>query len=112
MPQLVLSVTDLPIYSSIQLSIHSFIAIIIVITVAVSTVVLNKGKHNQGMYKSSYFNTVVHFMHSCMFMRVCVCVCVCVCVRACVRARARALRIVSMDKILRFINTLIIIILL
>ena len=38
----------------------------------------------------------------------CVCVCVCVCVRA--RVSARALRIVSMDKMLHFINTLIIII--
>ena len=38
-----------------------------------------------------------------------VCVCVCVCVRACVRACVRGLRIVSTDKILRFINTLIII---
>ena len=92
MPQFVLSLTDLPIYSSIQLSIDSFIAIIIVITVGVSTVVLNKGKYNQGMYKSSYFNRMVHFMLSCMFMRararecVCararVCVCACVCVRA------------------------------
>ena len=41
-------------------------------------------------------------------LRACVRACVCVCV--CVRARARALRIVSMDKILHFINTLIIII--
>ena len=66
----------------------------------------------------------------CVCVRVCVCVCVCVCVRACVRAgvracvraraRARArvcvcvcvcvcvLRIVSMDKILSFTDTLII----
>ena len=53
-------------------------------------------------------------------MRVCVSACVCVCVRArarlCVCARARArlcvsvLRIVSTDKTLHFINTLIIII--
>ena len=35
-----------------------------------------------------------------------VCVCVCVCVRACVRVRVYVLRIVSMDKILRFTNTL------
>ena len=41
----------------------------------------------------------------------CVCVCVCVCVRLCVRSavRAYALRIVSTDKILRFIKTLIVI---
>ena len=47
-------------------------------------------------------------------VRVCVCVCVCAfaraCVRSCVRACARALRIVSTDKILRFINTFIIIV--
>ena len=58
-------------------------------------------------------------------MCVCVCVCVRACVRSCVRAWvcadmracvrvcvcvcARALRIVSMDKILRFTNTVIII---
>ena len=41
-------------------------------------------------------------------MRVCVCVCVCMCVCVCVRARA--LSIVSTDKILCFINTLIIIV--
>ena len=48
---------------------------------------------------------------------VCVCVCVCACVRACVRACARvrvcacvhALRMVSTDKSLRFINALIVI---
>ena len=34
----------------------------------------------------------------------------CVCVRVC--ARARALKIVSMDKILRFINTLLLLLLL
>ena len=56
----------------------------------------------------------------CLFVFVCVCVCVCVCeggvggcVRACVYVEGRvsmyARRIVSMDKILRFINTLIII---
>ena len=49
----------------------------------------------------------------CVRARVCVCECgVCVCVCVCVRARAcalaRALRIVYRDKILRFINTLII----
>ena len=38
------------------------------------------------------------------FFFLCVCVCVCVCVRA----RARALSLVSMNKILRFINTVII----
>ena len=38
----------------------------------------------------------------------CVCVCVCVCVRVC--ACAYVHRIVSTDKILRFINTFIIII--
>ena len=52
-------------------------------------------------------------------VRACVCACVCmrVCVRACgcvracvcVRVRARALRILTMDKILRFTNTVIII---
>ena len=36
----------------------------------------------------------------------CVCVCVCVCVRAC----ARAVRIISKDTLLRFINTFTIII--
>ena len=41
-------------------------------------------------------------------MRVLVCVCVCVCV--CVYVRARGLRIVAAEKILHFINTLIIII--
>ena len=43
-----------------------------------------------------------------------VCVCVCVCVRACVRACVCVctLRIVSTDKILRFTNTFIIIIML
>ena len=43
---------------------------------------------------------------------VCVCVCVCVCVRPRAHACAcvHALRIVSIDTILRFINTLIIII--
>ena len=45
-----------------------------------------------------------------MRVPLCVCVCVCACVRACVRACA--LRIVSRDKILRFKNTLIIIIIL
>ena len=63
---------------------------------------------------------------ACVRAYVCACVCVCAraCVRACVRARvhacvhacvcvygrARALRAVSMDKILRFTNTLIIIV--
>jgi len=37
---------------------------------------------------------------------------VCVCVRACVRVYVYMLRIVSTDKILHFINTLIIIMLL
>ena len=45
---------------------------------------------------------------ACVCACVRVCVCVCVCVRVCVRARA--LRIVSMDKTLRFTNTSIIII--
>ena len=36
--------------------------------------------------------------------------CVCVCVRACVRVCVYAFRIVSADKILRYINTLMIII--
>ena len=49
-----------------------------------------------------------------VYVCVCVCVCararVCVCACVCVRVRARALRIASTDKILRFINTLIIII--
>ena len=43
-------------------------------------------------------------VHACM----CVCVCVCVCVHACACVRVYALRIVSTDKTLRFINTLII----
>ena len=48
-----------------------------------------------------------------MRVRACVCVRVCVCVRAHARARARnderdELTIVCKDKILRFINTLII----
>ena len=42
-------------------------------------------------------------------LSLCVCVCVRACVRACARARARALRIVSMDKIFLFTNTLIIV---
>ena len=50
-------------------------------------------------------------MRVCVY--VCVCVCVCKCVIVCVHAHARAcvntIRIVSMDKILRFTNTLIII---
>ena len=41
---------------------------------------------------------------------VCVCVCVCVCVSVCVSVHVYALRIVSRDKILRFKNTFIIII--
>ena len=41
-------------------------------------------------------------------VRACVCVCVCVCVSA--RARVYALRIVSRDKILRFKNTLILVV--
>ena len=43
-------------------------------------------------------------------MLVCVCVCVCVCVFVCVcmRARVYALRIVSTDQILCFINAFII----
>ena len=47
----------------------------------------------------------------CVCVRACVRACVRVCVCVCVRARARllALRIVSMDKSLRFTNTLIII---
>ena len=44
----------------------------------------------------------------CVCMRVCLCVCVCV--RACVRVYA--LRIVSMDKILRFTNTFLLLLLL
>ena len=47
-------------------------------------------------------------------MCVCVCVCVCACVRACVRACKRAcvysFTVASKDKILRFINILITII--
>ena len=39
---------------------------------------------------------------------VCMCVCVCVCVYECVCVRAYALRIVSTNKILLFLNTLII----
>ena len=57
-------------------------------------------------------------MYVCVFVRACVRACLCACVRACVcvcvcaRARARlyALRIVHTDRILRFINSLIIII--
>ena len=53
----------------------------------------------------------------CVRMRACACVCVCVraCMRACVRACVRThvcvyvLSIVSMDKILYFTNTLIVI---
>ena len=40
----------------------------------------------------------------------CVWVCICVCVYVCVCVSVYAFRIVSMDKILHFINTLIIII--
>ena len=44
-------------------------------------------------------------------VRTCVCACVRTCVRACVRAcTGRALRIVTMDTILHFINTVIIIV--
>ena len=48
----------------------------------------------------------------CLCVRVCVCVHVCVCltVCACVVTREHALKIVSMDKILRFTETFIIII--
>ena len=57
-------------------------------------------------------------MRACVCVHVCVCTCVCVCVRACVRACVHAcvracvhvFRIVSMDKILHFVNTFIIII--
>ena len=42
-------------------------------------------------------------------VRECVRVCVCVCVRVCVRAYICALRLVSKDKSLRFIKTLVII---
>ena len=51
-------------------------------------------------------------MHLCARASVCVCVrgCVCVHVCVCVCVHVCALRIVSMDKILRFINTLIIIV--
>ena len=44
----------------------------------------------------------------CVCVCACVCVCVCVCVRVCVYVHAcmHALRIVSMDEILHFINTL------
>ena len=38
----------------------------------------------------------------------CMCVCVCMCLCVCERASARTLRIVSMDKILHFTNTLVI----
>ena len=54
-------------------------------------------------------------MFLCAGACVCVCVRVCACVRACVRASVRvracvsALRIISTDKILCFINTFIII---
>ena len=46
----------------------------------------------------------------CVYARVCVCVCARVCVRvyACVRVCVYALRIDSTDKILRFINILMI----
>ena len=56
---------------------------------------------------------------ACACVRVCVCVrvfvcmlrvCGCLCVCVCARARVYALRIVSMDKIMRFTNIIIIII--
>ena len=55
------------------------------------------------------------FVCVCVYVCVCVCVCVgvgvCVRVRVCARARTpRALRIVSTDKILRFKNAFMIII--
>ena len=54
------------------------------------------------------------YVFVCMCVCVCVCECVrlhmCVCVCVCVSTRARPLRIVSMEKFLRFTNTLIIII--
>ena len=49
-------------------------------------------------------------VHACV--RACVRVCVCVCVRVCVRVCVCARSIVSMDKILLFTNTLIIVIIL
>ena len=48
---------------------------------------------------------VCECVRACVHACVCVCVCVCVCTRLC--TRASALRIVSTDKILRFINTFI-----
>ena len=45
----------------------------------------------------------------CMCVCECVCVCVCVCACVCVCVRALALGIVATDKILRFINTCIMI---
>ena len=47
---------------------------------------------------------------ACACVRACVCVRVCACVRACVCLCVYALRIVTADTILPFINTLIIII--
>ena len=52
--------------------------------------------------------TLVMFYAPCECISVCVCVCVSVCVRVC--ACAHALRVASRDKILRFKNTFIIII--
>ena len=59
---------------------------------------------------------VLVYVHVCLYACVCACVracarsvCVCVRVRACERVRV-CIRIVSTDTILRFINTLIIII--
>ena len=49
-------------------------------------------------------------MRACVRACVCVCVYECVCVCVCVCAGARALRIVSTDNILRFTDTLMIII--
>ena len=45
---------------------------------------------------------------ACVCVRARVCVCVCVRVRACMRVCVCALRIISLDKVLHLINTLII----
>ena len=52
-------------------------------------------------------NKALYSQYACVC--VCVCVCVWVCTRACVSVRMFGIRIVSRDKILHCINTLIII---
>ena len=53
-------------------------------------------------------SVLFHWNKGPFFLLCLVCVCVCVCVHVCARMSVYALRMVSMDMILRFVNTLII----